>query len=254
MVAQSRLTRGLGSAVAAFGLALGMAGGAFAATYGVEPSTFTLVPPVRNATITLTNLSDDPIRLQVNGLAWAESDNGTMCLTKTSDIVVFPQLFTIQPHGMQRVRAAVVAPLSTTEQTFRIVIEDLPPLGETIRATAGARISMRTRFTLAVFVEPAIRAPSSRIEEVGVRDGLLSFTVLNTGNTHLSGDSLSVNGRDTSGKTVYSNKIDAWHVLAGGHRVYTLDVGRATCLRKVTIAPDAVSGPLPQTVDVAACK
>lgn len=254
MVAQSRLTRGLCAAVTAFGLACGMAGGAFAASYAVEPSTFTLVPPVRNATITVTNLSPEPIRFQVSGLAWSENDAGAMRLTKTSDVVVFPQMFTVPSLGSQRVRLAVVAAPRSSEQAFRIVIEDLPPLGETVHAAAGARISMRTRFTLPVYVEPAIRAPSSQIDDVGIHDGLLTFAVLNTGNTHLAGDSLSVDGRDASGRTVFSNIIAAWHVLAGERRVYTLNIGKATCFRTLTISPDAGGVPPAHTVDLAVCK
>jgi hypothetical protein len=53
---------------------------------------------------------------------------------------------------------------------------------------------------------------------------------------------------------VYANKIDAWHVLAGGHRVYTLNIGKATCPRKVTISPDAGGVPATHSVEVAACK
>ena len=245
--------RGLHAAIAAFGLAFGTTGGAFAASYAVEPSTFTLVPPVRNATIALTNLSQEPVRLQVSGVAWRENDAGTMRLTPTSDLVVFPQFVTIPPLGTQRVRAAVVAPPGTTEQAFRIVVEDLPPLGEIVHATAATQISVRTRFTLAVYVEPAINAPSSRIEDVAVHDGLLTFAVRNTGNTHVGGHSIAVNGRDASGRTVFSGRIDDWHVLAGQRRVYTLDIGKATCSRTLTISPDAGGMPA-QTVDVAACK
>jgi fimbrial chaperone protein len=253
MAAQSRLTRGLGPAVVSLGLAFGMAGRVFAASYAVEPSTVTLAPPVRNATLTLTNLSQEPIRFQVQGLAWTESDAGATRLMKTPDVVVFPQLFTIPPLGTQRVRAAIVAPPSSTEQTFRIVIEDLPPLGETLHAAPGERITMRTRFTVALYVEPAVRAPAWRIESPDVHDGLLTFAVLNTGNTHLAGDSLFVSGRDASGKTVVSSEIAEWHVLAGERHVYTLEIGKATCVRKLTISPGTVGMPPADTVDVAAC-
>jgi fimbrial chaperone protein len=254
MTALSRLARVFAAFPAVVGLVLGVAGSAFAGSYAVQPSTFTLVPPERNATMTLTNLSSEPIRLQVSGVAWSENENGTMLLTRAPGIVIFPQFFTIPALGTQVVRAAVVTPLSTTEQTFRIVIEDMPPLGEIVHAAPGMRISMRTRFTLAVYVEPALPAPSSRIEDVRVREGVLTFAVRNTGNTHLAGASLSVDGRDASGRSVFSKSVNDWHVLAGERHVYAFNLGTATCSRNLTISLGAGAVPPAQTFDVAACQ
>jgi fimbrial chaperone protein len=255
VLAPTGLTRGLAAAVAALGFALCAAGGAAASSFAVEPSTFTLVLPTRNATITLTNLSDQPVRLRVSGQAWSEDDAGTFALTPTSALIVFPQLFTIPPKGVQRVRAAVVAPPSSVEQAFRIVIEDLPPLDQTIRATPGTNITIRTRFTLPIYVEPLSRAPAGRLENVGAHDGRLTFTVQNLGNTHLAGDTMSVAGRDGKGKVLFADTIDRWHVLAGARRIYTLGVDKAVCasLRSVTISSPAASMLPAQTVDVASC-
>jgi fimbrial chaperone protein len=253
MFVPSRPMRALSAAAIALGLALGVGGAASAGSYAVEPSWFTLVPPVRNATITLTNLSSEPIRLEVTGLAWAENDNGVTRLTPSSDILVFPRLMTIPALGRQLVRAAVVGPLRPSEQAFRIVIEELPALAEIVHATDGARISIRTRFTLPVYVEPVNPAPSSRIEDVAVRDGVLTFALLNTGNIHAAGSALFVNGRDAGGRNVLSNEIGDWHVLVGERRVYTVDIGKNTCLRHLTISPSTGAVPPAQTVNVAAC-
>jgi fimbrial chaperone protein len=247
--------RSVSAFAALVGLALATAGGARAASYAVAPSTFTLVAPARNATITLTNLSLEPIRFQVSGLAWSENTAGTALLTPTPDLVVFPQLFTIPPLGTQVVRGAVIAPPRATERTFRIAIETMPPLGEIVHATAGMQINMRTRFMVPIYVQPAVHVFSSRIEYVAVHGDRLTFAVLNTGNTHLAGASLFVNGTDAGGKTVLSRTIDDWHVLAGARREYTLEIAAATCFQKLTIGADAGDGlPSAQTVDVAACR
>jgi P pilus assembly chaperone PapD len=235
--ARSRLLRRLGAVVSAAVVALA-AIPASAASYAVEPTTFTLTPPVRNATMTLTNLSPVPIRLHVSAAAWSEDDAGTVRLDRSPDIVIFPQLFTI--------------PLRDAEQPFRIVIEDMPALDEVVQ-TGGARIVMRTRFTVPVYVEPASPATASRIEKVAVHGGLLSFTVVNMGSTHVGGAALAVTGRDASGRTVYVGKVAGWHVLAGERRVFALAFGGG-CLRSVTVAPDAGVIPAAQTVDLAACK
>jgi fimbrial chaperone protein len=247
------VVRALWVIVAFTGLALTPCG-ASAGSYAVEPSTFRLKPPMRNATMTLTNLSPQAIRLQVSGLAWTENDQGKMRLTPTPDLVVFPQIFTIPPLGRQVVRAVVVAPYHPVEQAFRIVIEELPPLDEVVSSAGGTRISIRTRFTLPVYVEPANPAPSLRIEDIALHGDVLTFAVLNSGNTHLAGDALSVSGRDAAGRSVASIKIGDWHVLAGQRRDYAVVIGTATCLRKLTISTNAGGVPAAQTVDVAACK
>jgi fimbrial chaperone protein len=249
--ARSRLLRQLRAAACAFVVAFA-AIPAFAASYAVEPTTFTLTPPVRNATMTLTNLSPVPIRLHVSAAAWSENDAGTMRLVPSPDIVIFPQLFTIPPLGKQVVRAAVVGAPREAEQPFRIVIDDMPGLDEIVQS-GSARITMRTRFTVPVYVEPASPAAASHIENVGMHGGLLSFAVVNTGSTHVGGAALAVTGRDASGKTVYAAKVAGWHVLAGERRVFALAFGGG-CLRSVTIAPDAGAVPAAQTVDLAACK
>jgi fimbrial chaperone protein len=191
----------------------------------------------------------------VGGFAWSEDEAGTFRLAATSNVVVFPQLVTIPPLGVQRVRAAFVAAASSNEQAFRIVIEDIPSLDETIHAAPGANISIRTRFTLPVYVEPVTRVRSARIQGAEVRNGKLSFSLINSGNTHLSGSSLNVDGRDGAGKTVFASKIEEWHVLAGASRIYTVEISKSECaaMRKLTISAGDSRMLTAQTVDVASC-
>jgi fimbrial chaperone protein len=244
--------RGLVTAVAAFGLTCGVAGAGV--SFAVDPVTFTLVPPVRNATITLTNLSTDPLRLEVSVQTWTQSEDGRMVLAPTPGVIVFPQLFTLAPSSSQRLRAAVIAPISTSELTYRIVVADLPSFGETVSAPRGtANITVRTRFLVPLYVEPAVRTSAGRFENVAIHGGHLTFALINTGNVHLEGLTLPIQLRDANGAAVFSDDAGRWNVLAGGRRIFTVSLGKTKCAAgsSLKISPGGI---LPtQTVSVSAC-
>jgi P pilus assembly chaperone PapD len=248
------LVRGLSATLAAFVLTFGVAGSS-GVSFAVDPVTFNLVPPVRNATVTLTNLSTDPLRLQVSVQAWTQSENGTMQLTPTTGVIVFPQLFTLQPSSAQRLRAAVIAPLSTNEQTFRIVVADLPSFGDTVAAPRGrTNITVRTRFLVPLYVEPAVRTRAGRFENAAMHDGHLTFALVNSGTVHLEGLTLPIQLHDANGGTLFSADAGRWNVLAGGRRVFTVDTGKTKCPAGGNLAISPGGGMLPaQTVSVSAC-
>jgi fimbrial chaperone protein len=245
--------RALSAAIAAFGLTFGVASSGV--SFAVDPVTFTVAPPVRNATMTLTNLATTPLRVQVSVAAWTQGDDGKMKLAPTTGVIVFPQLFTLPPSTGQRLRAAVVAPISTTEQTFRIIVADLPSLGESVAAPRGkTSITVRTRFLVPLYVEPAVRTKAAHFENAAMHDGKLTFALINTGTIHVEGLTLPVQLRDPSGANLFSTDAGRWNVLAGGRRIFTLDTGNAKCVvgANLTISPGG--GMLPvQALRVSAC-
>ena len=109
----------LTAATFASGIAFGGPGAANAADIGFHPTSLTVAPPARVATLTLENPSDDVVRVQVRGYRWRESDTGVFQLDPTSEIIVFPQLATIPPLSSQQVRAAVVTTTASTTVPFR---------------------------------------------------------------------------------------------------------------------------------------
>jgi P pilus assembly chaperone PapD len=245
---------GLLAAIAVFGITFAVAGSS-GVSFAVDPVTFTLTPPIRNATVTLTNLSTDPLRLQVSVQAWTQSESGKMQLSPTSGVIVFPQLFTLLPSTAQRLRAAVVAPISTTEQTFRIVIADLPPFNDTVTAPRSrTNITVRTRFLVPLYVEPAVRTRAGRFETGAMHDEKLTFALVNTGTVHLEGLTLPIRLLDANGVALFSTDAGRWNVLAGGRRIFTVDTGKVKCVvgASLTISPGGDTLPA-QTLRISAC-
>jgi len=252
--AQPSFVRAFSVALAAFGLMFGVPASS-GISFAVDPVTATLIPPVRNATISLTNLSTEPLRLQVSVQAWTQSENGTMQLAPTSGVIVFPQLFTLLPSTAQRLRAAVIVPVSTNEQTFRIVVADLPAFGEAVQAPRGrTNITVRTRFLVPLYVEPAVRTRAGRFENATMHDGKLTFALINTGTVHLEGLALPVQLRDANGATVFSTDAGRWNVLAGGRRIFTLETGKNKCAAGRNLALSPGGGMLSaQTLSISEC-
>jgi len=121
----------VGSA-ALFGLWLGLslcqAGSAWAGAFTVNPIRVVFSPDTHSALLLLHNRGTEALRFQLGVFAWDQSPNGEMQLTPGEDIVFFPSLLTLTPGGTRNVRVGPVTPFAATEKTYRIFIEELPPL------------------------------------------------------------------------------------------------------------------------------
>src|SRR5204862_3810113 len=106
----------------------------------------------KNVVMTITNTSAKEIRFELKSFSWDQSPpDGTMKLTPTSDIVIFPLLVTMKAHAVQRVRIGTTAAQGPVEKAYRVMVEELP----SGQAPAGAAtVAVRTRVGLPVFIEP----------------------------------------------------------------------------------------------------
>src|SRR5438045_3298200 len=74
-------------------------------SFTVDPLLIRLNPQANNAVLTITNPTAKEIRFEIKAFAWDQAPPaGTMLLTATTDLVVFPPLVTLRPHMTQRVR------------------------------------------------------------------------------------------------------------------------------------------------------
>ena len=103
------------------------------------------------AGITLRNPDDKPLYGQVRVFRWDHSvsdDN----LTATQELLASPPLIEIPAHGEQLVRLVRRATGSPdSEQTYRLLIDEIPPPD----TAAASGVTIRLRYSVPVFVEPA---------------------------------------------------------------------------------------------------
>ncbi len=190
-----------------------------AARLGISPAPLTLARGVRSQLITLSNNEDEAVRFQLKAFRWEQRRDGHMMLAPTDELIFFPQIFEVPPHGSQSVRVGAMIPAADTERTYRLLFSQLKPFREPVSEENGnAIVSLLTNLDVAIYVEPAHAAPLGKIESIALNNGTLSFAVSNRGTKHLSIRSLRVEGFGTGKQPVLTRVTNGEVVFADGVR------------------------------------
>jgi fimbrial chaperone protein len=211
------------------GLALCQVELAWAANFTVDPIRLIFSPKTRSAILTLRNQSTEALRFQLNSFAWDQSPNGEMQVVPTEDIVFFPTLLSLAPGESRNLRVGPTTPFATTEKTYRVFVEELPPLETPEGGPTGVRVL--TKMGIPIFLQPTKVVQQGHIEGMVVRQGKLSFQVKNTGNVHFVEQQVQVKGVGQAGDSLFDQEKAGWYVLAGGLRTHELDLPKDTCAK-----------------------
>jgi fimbrial chaperone protein len=208
-------------------LAWGQGGPLAAATVNVSPLQIFLSPRTKSAVLSLTNAGDRPLRFRLSVFAWEQSAQGEMRLAPTRDIVFFPQLLSLAPGERRTIRVGTTTPPAAVEKTYRLFVEELPPLDPSPLPSGEVRVV--SRMGIPIFLEPTRPAIAGRIDNLALRAGKLAFEVRNTGTVHFVAQAVRVTAHGADGEPILQGELDGWYVLAGGIRAYELDLPRDTC-------------------------
>lgn len=213
--------------------------------FNVSPLKIVLSGKSSSALLEITNQSETPLRLQLSVSSWNQSPLGEIVLSATDEVLLFPPLLTVEPGEKRKVRLGAVTPRDHVEKSFRIVLEELPPLADS-SAETGGRIRVLTRMTIPVFLEPSKPVFEGQITDLSIRDATLSFEIRNAGTTHFFVQQIHVAGMDASGQPLLTRTIEGWYILAGGTRRYGLPIPNDDCrgLRTLSIEALTDGGPL----------
>ncbi len=195
-----------------------------------------LTPKSSSALLALRNISARTLRFQVNAFAWEQSAEGEMVLSPTEDILVFPALVALAPGTQRNIRIGRVTGIGDMEKTYRVFIEELP--SQSKEETEGqSQIQLLTKIGVPVFLSPQKPKLEGRLEVLAVRQGMLTFQLRNIGTSHFTPQKVSVKGLGEKGETLFVAQPEAWYILAGGHRVFRLELPKQECgkARSVTI-------------------
>ena len=214
------------SVAAASLVLLSVAAPARAANFTINPMQVSLSPSARSGVVTVKNTSREELRFQVSAFEWDQDDRGTIKLSDTSSLIVFPKLLTLPPGGQRQIRIGTDVAAAGNELSFRVFFEELP----SSTAAAGNGVQMRTRIGLPVFVRPSGTLTAAiQIKDLRAEDGKIAVEVRNTGKAHSSIDTVRVVGLDAAGKTIYTREAAGWYVLANRSTIYDIDVTGAGC-------------------------
>jgi fimbrial chaperone protein len=222
---------------------------ASASNFNVNPTQIFLSAKTTSAMVTVRNESDTPLRFQLSVSAWEQSPTGELVLTPTDDIVFFPGLLTLGPKEERRVRVGRVTAPADTEKTYRIFIEEMPPL-EAVGTAGGAAVQVLTKMGIPIFVRPARETATASVSNLEQHDGALHFSLSNGGSVHYVPQQVVVRGLAGS-EQLFEQKLDSWYVLSGGHRDFAAAVPADTCARVTSLVVEVLvnSSKLSQTLE-----
>jgi fimbrial chaperone protein len=220
-------------ATLALGLFVG-AGRARASGLNVSPVQIWLSPDASKSLVTLRNEGPDAVRYQISASLWDEDAKTGMKLSPTEDIVVFPTVLELKPGEAKGLRVGPVVPFGPLEKTYRIFIDEMPAPQ---KAETRATVRVLTRVGIPVFVAPTKSFEDHRVSASVGKTGA-SIDVENTGNVHFRIETVKLEGFSDGGERLFEKQAQGWYVLAGGHKLYQLEIPRAACakVRKLVVS------------------
>jgi fimbrial chaperone protein len=209
---------------------LGLAGlwgrPASAGTLEVTPVMVELSAGNANTLVSLRNTNPEPVRYQVNVLSWRQNERGEMKLEATQDVIFFPALFSLSSGEQRSLRVGTTAPFGEVERTYRLIIEEMPPM---LRIPEAGKIQMLTRLSIPVFLEPVSRRPKGEIAALKLESGRFSFHLRNTGNVRLRPQAVRAVARGAKGEILSEQPLENWYVLSGDDRLLDTEIPKAVC-------------------------
>ena len=194
-------------------------------------------------TLTVINRGDVPTSIQIRVFAWGQAD-GIDQLTTSDAILVSPPLATIVPGASQIIRLVLRSTPERREDTYRILLDQIPPPAE------PGIVHVVLRMSIPIFVQPKLRA-TSRVQFHVERGATQTYLVaLNDSPLHES-----LHGMDLWTEDNLKLKTDfpgSQYILAGATRRWLIAAQDPTLLLHDTIRLTAIglNGSIKQQVHI----
>jgi fimbrial chaperone protein len=232
-----RLLKAAGSVAAAASLI----GAAHAATLQISPVMIDLPPGANASGLTLRNSGDKPIYGQVRVFRWSQT-NGEDELTPTQEVVASPPIIEIAAQSDQLVRLVRTSPPKDGEQSYRVLIDELPEPD----TTPVNGVAIRLRYSVPVFIASGNASAGAAADaklawHLQHGDAGWTLAVDNAGQRRAQIASVQI--VDGAGKAVDINKGLLGYALAGSGRQWQLPPSVAAGLNgplKIRAAVNAV--------------
>ena len=156
---------------------------AAASTFTIAPIRAELGAAHHSAALTLMNVEDQPVVVEVRAVTWSQID-GEEHLEDTHDLLVSPAVLQIPANGSQIVRVALRnAATEDHEITYRVVFDEIPQAAPA--GFNGLRVALR--LSVPVFVAPAHGRPIPNVtwDLHHLEDGSFEVAAFNQGTAHL---------------------------------------------------------------------
>lgn len=212
-----RLLRWLVAAAAAICSCTALAG-----AFGVSPIRVDLDPAARTGLVTITNDDERKLHFQVKLFEWTQDAAGEDKYTESSDLLFFPQIFTVEPRDKRLLRIGVKAPPQDRERAFRLFIEEMPD--PNLAPGSGAQIAVLLRFGVPIFLSDGKGEPLPQMMTPAVSKGAVRVAIRNNGTRQIRFEEISLRAGDRS-----IAKTAGWYVFPGVTRVFSLPITAQDC-------------------------
>jgi fimbrial chaperone protein len=221
---------------------------ALGGNFGVSPIGLDLDRNAKSGAITVSNDDAEPLRVQIRLFEWTQDAGGKDEYRESEDLIYFPKLMALEKNEQKLVRVGLRTPAAAMEKTYRLFVEELPgppPPG----APPGARVAMKVRFGVPIFLKPAVPEARGEIQATDMAKGALRVRVRNTGNVHFVISAIAVSGGGN-----YAKEVAGWYLLPGVVRDYIIPVTPEACrkLGRVNVTARTEQFELKAALDVAA--
>jgi len=194
-----------------------------AGDFGVTPIRLDFDATTKTGAITVSNDGDASLSFQMKLFEWSQDAEGKDRYADSDALIFFPRIMTVAAKEKGLIRVGTKSPLSASERSYRLFIEELPDAKSEGR---GAQVEVKLRFGVPLFVAPAQPLLSGAIEAVNLDKGELSLRVKNTGNRHFRFEKLLVKAGDT-----VLGEIQGWYLLPGMVRDYKIPLKAEACAK-----------------------
>ncbi len=189
-------------------------GAALAAGLQISPISISIATDQKASEVWLRNSGTEVVHAQVRVYRWSQED-GEDVLSPEQALIASPPMVQIEPGQQQLVRLVRVGPAgapSVNEQSYRLLIDELPIK----RSTAKAGLDFVFRYSVPVFISGT--SPPKSVLDWSVRQvgNEVWLRVKNSGSSHAQLANIEFTPQD--GRTVMAMDGLAGYVLAGHFR------------------------------------
>jgi len=190
-----------------------------AASIRLSPVSIEILNDQSASSISLYNQSNESTDLQVRVFEWRQNA-GQDQLVPTEDIAVSPPFLKLKANDSYNLRVVRINPTPVSgEQTYRIIIDELPKPIDNRKADQGVNVLLRSSLPLFVVNKDAITKLNWSIQQ---EQNNASLTINNVGNRHALLNNLTL--VDITANKSYAIKVNTvnGYILAGKVRNFNI--------------------------------
>ena len=140
----------------------------------ISPVVVVFAPGQQATTLSLSNTGSNPQAIQIRCFAWSQP-HGIDTLAPTDDLLASPPLAALPTGGTQTIRLVLRHPATTAEQTFRVLVDQIPPAG------SPGMVQVALRLSLPVFAAPLVPVHPTLKLHLEARPGGVALVARNEG-------------------------------------------------------------------------